>query len=88
VARIDPRTNQVTKYPFAGPRGATDIAFGSGLVWTTLPALNAVVRIDPRTDKPLEKPLLIWADPLFVAVGDGEVWISNSEGAVISRVKR
>jgi hypothetical protein len=49
--------------------------------------LNALPHL-PRTDKPLEKPLLIRAGPLFVAVGGGEVWISNSEGAVMSRVKR
>jgi len=71
VARIDP-SSTAARAPTELPRGAHDLAAGSGLVWV---AGDGVTRVDPATLLPAGVPIPTGgAGP--IVVGEGAVWVA------------
>jgi YVTN family beta-propeller protein len=75
VARLDPKTHEVTKsVPL--PPGTDGVAVGEGSVWVASSIAGTVTRIDPQTGEILAT-IDVGARPEDVAVGAGAVWVTR-----------
>ncbi len=81
LARIDPKTNRVTRRVRVG-RGACSVATGSGFVWMTNYRTASVVRVSPRTFG--VRRVRVGAEPFDVLVAGGHVWATTwGDGALV-----
>jgi streptogramin lyase len=84
LSRIDARSRQVTQtIPLGTPGHGGDIAFGGGMIWTTMPKvpLSAVSTVD-------SKLLCQWVgrggDSL--GIGHDALWLTDYHGGTVSRL--
>jgi peptide/nickel transport system substrate-binding protein len=98
VARIDARTNRVTKtFDFPGADGTGLVAFGEGGLWVVSRDSGRMWRIDPETNTVAEKAKLHggWVEDLVVARGyawvplenDRGVWKVDASGNVLAKIE-
>ena len=82
VARIDPRTNELSgRVPMGTEPRA--IATGNGFVWVTNIRAASVSRIDPDGPERVGSAIAVDELPNDIAVGEGGVWVaSNLNGTV------
>ncbi len=84
VARIDPKTNQVTALVDV-PEGSHTADAGEGAVWVTCSKSNILSRIDPKTNQVTDK-VEVGPNPRFLTVGEGYVWTLNQGDGTVSQV--
>lgn len=94
IARIDLKTNQVTKtFDFPNADGPALVAFGAGSIWIASQDKGGIWRIDPRTNQVAIRAKLHggWVQDLAVVdgyawlpvQGDGAVWQVDRNGTVL-----
>ena len=71
LARVNPRTNRVTRRVRIG-RGACSVAAGAGFVWVTNYRTRAVVRVDPVRFG--VRRVEVGGEPFDVVVAGGHIW--------------
>jgi streptogramin lyase len=84
VTRIDTQTRQATKTIDLGTPGhGGDIAFGGGMIWTTVAKMPLSV-----VDVASEVLLCQWAGPGgdSLGIGQGSIWLTDYQGGTISRI--
>lgn len=64
----------------------TGLAIGSGSVWVSSGAANAVVRLDGATGRATGAPIPVGRDPGDVAVLGSNVWVANTGDGTLSRL--
>jgi streptogramin lyase len=84
LSRIDARSRQVTQtIPLGTPGHGGDIAFGGGMIWTTMPKvpLSVVSTVD-------SKLLCQWVGPGGDSLGIGHdaLWLTDYHGGTVSRL--
>jgi len=84
VARIDPRTNTITRRIPVPSEGLSSIAVGTRDVWAADPFGGRVWRIDPGLKLPRRIPLDVGVN--WVAVGAGAVWATNELAGLVYRI--
>jgi streptogramin lyase len=85
LTRIDVHSRQVTQtIPLGTPGHGGDIAFGGGMIWTTMPKvpLSAVNAAD-------SKLLCQWVGPGGDSLGIGHdaIWLTDYHGGTVSRLE-
>ena len=85
LTRIDAHSRQVIQtIPLGTPGQGGDIAFGGGLIWTTMPKvpLSAVDSVDSRL-------LCQWVGPGGDSLGIGHdaLWLTDYHGGTVSRLE-
>ena len=73
LARIDPRTNRVTRRISVG-RGVCEVTAGFGAVWVSSYRTGALVRVDLRTHR--VRRIRVGASPFDVVVAARRVWVT------------
>lgn len=73
LARIDPRTNEITDEIPLGHQGNSP-AVGSGAVWVTAPEDGMLLRVDPK-ERAVVAEIPGFAQPVRVVAGEGGVWV-------------
>jgi streptogramin lyase len=71
LARVDPKTNRVTRRARIG-EGVCSVATGAGFVWVTNYRTGAIVRVSPQSFA--VRRVRVGAEPFDVLVTDGRVW--------------
>jgi ABC-type branched-subunit amino acid transport system substrate-binding protein/predicted Ser/Thr protein kinase len=85
VARVDPRTNRVTrKIPIAAD-DLFGIAVGAGSVWAAAPREGVVWRVDPGS-RAITRTIDVGVGVGFVSFGERAVWAANYVDGVVSRI--
>ncbi len=84
LTRIDARSRQVTRTIGLGTPGrGGDIAFGGGMIWTTMPKvpLSAIDAVDTRLS-------CQWAGPGGDSLGIGHdaIWLTDYHGGTVARL--
>jgi virginiamycin B lyase len=85
LTRIDPHSRQVVDtIPLGTPGHGGDIAFGGGLIWTTMPKvpLSAIDSVD-------SKLLCQWVGPGgdSLGIGHNAIWLTDYHGGTVSRLE-
>ena len=81
LARIDPRTNRVTRRVSVG-RGACEVATGFGAVWVTNYKTASILRVDLSTYR--VRRVSVGDTPFDVVAAAGRVWTTVwGEGALV-----
>jgi hypothetical protein len=75
LARIDPRSNNVTDEIPLGHSGG-GVAVGGGAVWVSAPEDGVLLQVDPRSRKVVAEVDGL-AQPTIVAAGLGAVWVQS-----------
>jgi streptogramin lyase len=83
LARVDPRTNRVTRR-FATGQGACSVAAGAGAVWVVNYKANALLRVDAQTLR--IRTVRVDATPFDVLVAFGRVWVTAWEDGLLDEV--
>jgi streptogramin lyase len=83
LARVDPRTNRVTRRIAVGA-GACSVAAGAGALWVVNYKASTLVRVDPRTSR--TRSVRVGAVPFDVLVAFGRVWVTAWEDGVLDEV--
>ena len=83
LARVDPRTNRVTRRVSVG-EGVCSVAAGAGALWVVNYRSNALVRVDPRTFR--TRSVHVDATPFDVRVAFGRVWVTAWEAGLLDVV--
>jgi streptogramin lyase len=73
LARIDPRTNRVTRRVRLRP-GVFSVARGFGALWVVNYKRNALTRVDPRSGR--VRSVQVGAVPFDVLAAHGRVWVT------------
>jgi virginiamycin B lyase len=83
VTRADARTRKTSRIVLDTPGHGGDIAFGAGMIWTTMPKMPLSV-IDARTGNLGCQ----WAGPGgdSLGVGHGAIWLTDYDGGSVSRI--
>jgi streptogramin lyase len=76
LARIDPKTNRVTKRIKLSP-GLFSVTRGFGALWIVNYERNTLVRVDPRSGR--VRSVRVGAVPFDVAAAFGRVWVTAWE---------
>jgi DNA-binding SARP family transcriptional activator/ABC-type branched-subunit amino acid transport system substrate-binding protein/streptogramin lyase len=84
VARIDPRTNTITRRIEVAARALTSLAVGARDVWAADPFGGLVWRID--TGPNLQRTIPLDVGVTWVAVGAGAVWATNEVAGLVHRI--
>lgn len=90
LARIDPRTRQVTGELRLG-KGVSGVAVGKGFVWVTRPAAGELLRVDPDLrradpDRRAVTRIALGGRPGAIAFAGGRVWVADEAGAGVTVV--
>jgi streptogramin lyase len=83
LARIDPRTNRVTRR-IRLARGACSTAVGAGAVWVVDYESSTLARVDPRTLR--VRTAKVGTTPFDVLVAFGGVWVSGWEEGTLDEL--
>jgi streptogramin lyase len=83
LARVDPRTNRVTRRIPVGA-GACSVAAGAGALWVVNYKASTLVRVDPRTFR--TRSVRVGAVPFDVLVAFGRVWVTAWEDGTLDEV--
>jgi streptogramin lyase len=83
LARIDPRTNRVTRRVRLA-RGACATAAGAGAVWVVNYERSTLTRIDPRTLR--VRTAKVGTTPFDVLVAFGGVWVTGWEEGTLDEL--
>ena len=83
VARIDPRTNRVTRRISVG-RGVCEVAAGFGALWVASYETGALLRVDLRTYR--VRRIRVGDSPFDVIVAAGRVWTTVWGAGVVAEV--
>jgi virginiamycin B lyase len=83
VTRADVRTRQTSSIELNTPGHGGDIAFGAGMIWTTMPKMP-LSGIDARAGKLSCQ----WAGPGgdSLGLGHGAIWLTDYHGGSVSRI--
>ena len=84
VAKIDPRTNTITRRIEVAAQALTSLAVGARDVWAADPFGGVVWRIDPGPNHQRTIPLDFGVT--WVAVGAGAVWATNELAGLVYRI--
>ena len=85
VARIDPRTNRVTRTIALGSDELFGVAVGAGSVWATASPEGVVWRVDPGRHA-ITRTIDVGVGVSFVSFGEGSAWAANYADGVVSRI--
>jgi DNA-binding SARP family transcriptional activator/ABC-type branched-subunit amino acid transport system substrate-binding protein len=85
IARIDPRTNTITRRIEVYADGLTSLAVGARDVWAADPFGGQVWRVDPGP-KPILRTIPVDVGVGWVAVGGGAVWATNEIAGLVYRI--
>jgi YVTN family beta-propeller protein len=101
LARVDPRTEEVTHFPLGvgdgdvgTPAGVGDVAVAAGSVWVTISPVNdgsyevlrgTILRIEPSTGQVVAR-IPVGRNPVGIAEGEGAIWVANEADDSISRI--
>jgi serine/threonine-protein kinase len=85
LARIDPRSNRLSRPPGPVGREPVDVAVGLDAIWIADRARNEVVRVSPRTLR-IEARIRVGAGPSVLAVTGAFVWVANSTDRALTRI--
>ena len=85
VARINPRTNRVSRrFTIPGFAGPANLRFGNGAVWVGELTGHRIWRIDPA--KRRLRAIAVRRGPASLAVSPSAIWVANVQGNTVSRV--
>ena len=85
VARIDPRTNRVSRTIALGSDELFGVAVGAGSVWATASPEGVVWRVDPGRHA-ITRTIDVGVGVSFVSFGEGSAWAANYADGVVSRI--
>ena len=83
LARIDPRTNRVTRRLQLG-RGVCSTAMGAGAVWVVNYRSSTLTGVDPRTYR--TQTVRVAAVTYDVLVAFGKVWVTGWDDGVVDEI--
>jgi streptogramin lyase len=83
IARIDPRTNRVTKRIRLSP-GVFSLTHGFGALWVENYKRGTLVRIDPRTGR--SRSVRLGGTPFDVLAAYGRIWVTAWEAGKLVEV--
>jgi YVTN family beta-propeller protein len=84
LTRVDARTHAASRIPLATPGHGGDIAFGEGMIWTTVMKTPLSV-VDAASGKLLCQWKGVGGDSL--GIGFGAIWLTDYNAGTVSRIE-